>query len=614
LARKLLKRNHLDTFKDSTPMRNYTTSLIVTALVVLASGCGSKYYLHSGLNDYNNLYFADAQEKFAESLAKNADNYDANLMMAKTNMKLHDYKKAAEYYNLAVEYPQSTAEDKFNYAKSLMSINEHEKAEEIFDSYLKLKSDDDLARSLRQSCQYISLLIDDTAKYDIEAVPMFDNISMFSPVKYKDGIAFAAEKSANNNQDPWTGNSYYDIKYIELSGDSWSNQKLLEGDVNGKFHDGPISFDKEETFAVFTRSYSPKGKKRGKNEENFNNLFLHSAELNDTSWTNVKSLPFNDVNYTCMHPSLSEDGNTLYFASDMPGGYGGTDLYKTTMVDGSWGSPINLGDKINTTGNESFPNLAADTLLYFSSDGHPSLGGLDIFSTNKVKGKWDLPKNLNYPINTVLDDFGYSYSQEDTLGFFSSKRNGFDQIFMVKEKYEGVVTVKGLIVDDETGTPLEGVLVKVIDKDTGEILEQFTTSSDGTFDLKLLSGKNYRIEATKDGFLLESYERSTMKQYLDEEEEVKLNMKRSTITDPNNPYDINAEGLFDVPNIFYDLDDYRIRPDAAFELEKVYKVLVDNPTMSIELNSHTDARAKDVYNMKLSVNRAKAAKEFLVKK
>jgi len=597
-----------------TSMRNYTTSLIVVALVVLSSGCGSKYFLHSGLNDYNNLYYADAKEKFEKSLVINADSYDANLMMAKTNMKLHDYKKAAEYYALAVEYPQSTAEDKFNYAKSLMSINEHEKAETIFDAYLKLKSDDDMARSLRQSCQYISLLIDDTAKYDIEAVPMFDNISMFSPVKYKNGIAFTAEKSANNNQDPWTGNSYYDIKYVERSGDSWGGQKMLEGEVNNKFHDGPISFDKEEKFAVFTRSYSLTGKKKGKNEENYNNLFLHSAELSDTVWTNVKALPFNDPNYTCMHPSLSKDGSTLYFASDMPDGYGGTDLYKSTLVDGEWSAPINLGEKINTTGNESFPNLVSDTTLYFSSDGHPSLGGLDIFSTTMTAGNWDQPKNLNYPINTVLDDFGYSYSQEDTLGYFSSKRNGFDQIFMVKENYEGIVNIKGLIVDDVTGKPLEGVLIKLIDKDTGEVLEELTTAADGSFNLALLAGKNYRIEAEKNGYLLESYERSTMNQYLDEEENVTLKLRRSIVTDPNSPYDINSDGVFEIPNIFYDLDDFQIRPDAAFELEKVYKALIDNPAMSIELNSHTDSRAVDGYNMRLSINRAKAAKRFLVTK
>ncbi|MFT4660057.1 MAG: peptidoglycan-associated lipoprotein [Patiriisocius sp.] len=595
-------------------MRLHISSILLFALIVLASGCGSKYFLQSGINDYNNLYYSDAIDNFDKSLAKNPDNYDANVMAAKTYMKLHDYKRSAEYFEHAVEYPQSTAEDKFNYAKSLMSINEHDKAEEIFTAYLSLKSDDEIARSLRQSCQYISLLIDDTAKYHIEAIPMFDNISMFSPVRYKDGIAFTAEKSANNNQDPWTGNSFYDINYLEKDGDGWAQPKMLSGEINGKFHDGPISFDKDETFAVFTRSYSVNDKRQGKSADNFNNLFLHSADYVDTSWVNVQQLPFNDVNYTCMHPTLSNNGDILYFASDMPGGFGGTDLYKSNMVNGIWSVPVNLGRAINTKGNETFPNLASDTLLYFSSDGHPSLGGLDIFSTSSARGVWEIPKNLNYPINTVLDDFGYVYSKADTVGYFSSKRNGFDQIFKVKEIYEGVVSINGLIVDELSGETMDGVLIKVIDKNTGEVLEEFTTNSDGTFNLDLLAGKNYKIEASKEGYLLQSYERSTMNQFLDETEDVLLSMKKAVIIDPDTPYDNTSQGVFEIPNIFYDLNDYNIRPDAAFELEKVYKVLQDNPNISIELNSHTDSRAVDAYNMALSIKRAKAAKSFLVKK
>ncbi len=595
-------------------MKFFKTTLLLLTLISLSSGCGYKYYLNSGVNDYNNLYYADALTELNKSLAKNADSYDANKAIAMTYMKLHDYGKAAEYYKLAVEYPQSTAEDKFNFAKSLMSINEHEKAEEIFNSYLKLQPEDDLARSLRQSCQYISLLVDDTAKYDIEVLPMFNTISMFSPVKYKDGIAFTSEQTANNNQNPWTGNSYYDINYVTREGDNWSEPTLLEGEVNKKFHDGPISFDKDEKFAIFTRSYSIDEKTKGKDENNYNNLFLYSTEFVDTGWVNIEELPFNSINYTCMHPSLSSDGKLLYFASDMPDGYGGTDLYKSKFVDGEWTKPINLGDKINTKGNESFPYYESDTLLYFSSDGHPSLGGLDIFSSSGSKGVWEAPKNLNYPINTVLDDFGYLPAGEDSVGFFSSKRNGIDQIFTVVEKYEGVVTINGLVVDAETGKPLEGAVVKLIDKDTGEVIEELVTGADGKFTMDLAAEKNYRIESTKDGYLLESYERSTMQQYLDEEEEITLNMRKALVTDPNAAYTLDNDGLFEIPNIFYDLDDYRIRPDAAFELEKIYKLLVDNPKMTIELNSHTDSRAVEGYNMRLSVNRAKAARKFLIRK
>lgn len=595
-------------------MRLLYTFIFAAAILILGSGCGSNYYLQSGLKDYNNLYYNKALQKFDKSLVLDSANYDANLMLAKTYMKMHDYKSAAEYYKLAVSYPQSTAEDKFNYAKTLMSLDRHDEADVIFTSYLKQKPDDPVAKSLKQSCQYISLLIGDSSKYEIEALPLQDNMSMFSPVRYKDGVVFTAERSANNNVNPWTGNSFYDIKYMSKSDSGWAMQKDLGEIFNSKYHDGPVAFSKDEKMAAFTRSYIGKDNKQRADVDNYNNLFIYTVEHNDSAWVDLKSMPFNSVDYTCMHPALSADGKMMIFASDMPDGKGGTDLYYTRLIDGEWTDPVNMGNKINTQGNETFPVLESDSVLYFSSDGLPSLGGLDIFRSSKSSGNWDNPKNMNYPINSVSDDFGYSYSKEDTLGYFASKRNGYDQIFQIKEIYKGIVTINGLVVDEVTGEPLNGALVKLVDKDTGEVIEELTVGSDGKFQLELESGKNYRIEAEKDGYLVQSHERSTVRQHLDETEDVTLRMRKAVITDPNTPYVPGSEGVFEIPNIFYDLDDYSIRPDAAYELEKVVVIMNDNPTMKIELNSHTDSRAQDGYNMRLSINRAKSAKAYLVGK
>jgi len=583
-------------------------------IAILLSGCGAGYHVKKGKQEFKNLQFAKAKDQFNTAIEKRPESYESLKLLALTHMKLDDFKAAEKAFELALNYPQVTLVDKYNYARMLMNNGKHAKAELLFREYLQVKPDDKVAKAMLESCQFIELFQDDTALYKIKPLPLLDNISMFSPAIYQDGLAITAERGEKGKTDPWTGNSYYDVFYLKTNGETWNEQVPIAPVFKGVYHDGPICFNEAQDMAIFTRSYVKKGNKRGTDEQNFNNMFLYSSRIDSTgAWTKGEELPFNGKDFSSMHPALTAGGDSLYFASDRPGGQGKNDIYLTTFVEGSWTAPVNLGPMINTPANEVFPTLKKDGSLYFSSNGHPSLGALDIFKTERgEEGEWNKPRNLNYPVNSTADDFSYIFNKSDSTGFFSSNRSGKDKIFEFKKGDENTVTIEGLTLDEE-GNILSGVTVQLIDTDTDEVLEETVTGADGKFEFKLKAGGNYKIVSQKNGYFNESFERSTIGQQENETVEVTFNMRKLIVTDPDD-FGANDEGVYEVENIYYDFDDFVIRPDAAIELDKLLKLMNDNPKISIELHSHTDSRGKDAYNMNLSDRRARSARAYLVKK
>lgn len=594
-------------------MRNTLNTLsILLAFSFLMSSCSYTYYLDSGKEDYNNLMYAKAKDKFNKAIEKKPESYESLRMLALTLQKMKDFDGAEKAFELAMNYPQVTLDDKYNYATLLMSRDRHLKAEEIFREYVKERPRDEVAKAMLESCQFIELFKDDTSLVSIKALPLIGNFSMFSPVIYDQGIAYTAERPVSRGENPWTGNSYNDIYYASRVEGEFTEQKPLAGIFNGKFNDGPISFNGNQDVAVFTRSYSSaNGNKANSNDESFNNLFLYTAKKVDNEWTDATALPFNSPDYTCMHPALNSSGDTLFFSSDMPGGQGLYDLYMTTYDGRVWSTPENLGSVINTAANDVFPTLGEDDELYFSSDGHPTLGSLDIFKTQWEDGSWRKPRNVNYPINSTNDDFSYSYSSEDSTGYFSSNRSGVDRIFQFKKKPSVKVYVHGVTVNEDQ-LPLKGVTVKLINMQTGEVLKELVTGSDGKFELELLPDNQYKIEGKKEGYFTKSYERSTVDQYKDENLVLTMELEKLIVTDPNSDLSADAEGIYEVKNIYYDYDSDVIRPDAAIQLYGLVTLMKENPTIEIELHSHTDSRGFDEYNAKLSERRAKSAKIYLV--
>jgi peptidoglycan-associated lipoprotein len=336
-------------------------------------------------------------------------------------------------------------------------------------------------------------------------------------------------------------------------------------------------------------------------------LKLFSAELQNEAWTNLKELPVNSDEYSCGHPSLSTDEKTLYFVSDMPGGFGGTDVYKISRIKNKdntedWSVPENLGAAINTAGNEMFPYMNRNGIFYFSSDAHNTLGGLDIFSSVYDGAAWSEPKNLNHPINSSKDDFALVLNEDNKTGYISSNRTEVDKIYEIRLP-DLIFIVKGKVTERASGEPLYDAVVEITDSESNKT-QVLPVDDKGNYWMKLKAGPEYRIQALMDGYLkpevitITTAEKKQSKVFKVDFELEKMEMEKPIVLE----------------NIYYDLDKWKIRKDAAMELDKFVSLLNNNPQIHVELSAHTDARADDGYNIMLSEKRAKAAVQYLIKK
>ncbi|MBK9798910.1 MAG: OmpA family protein [Bacteroidetes bacterium] len=353
----------------------------------------------------------------------------------------------------------------------------------------------------------------------------------------------------------------------------------------------------------YTRSnYFKKKLKASTKSEN--NLKIFKAKLVNGKWEGSEEMPFNSDEYSVGHPTLSADGKTLYFTSDMPGGQGGSDIYFSKW-DGKWGKPQNMGPEINTPGKESFPySHDEDSSFYFSSDGNVSLGGLDIFKCKWDGSKWGSPVNIKAPLNSQKDDFAFSMKADNKSGYLSSNRGGEDRIYewAAIPPVEPVYYTEGTVTDKATGKPLPGA--KVLFKNMDDGTEEFvTTDENGKYKYEIKPNKHYDIVASKDLYFVKKDKVFVPKSKLGESITKDLALEPIVIDKP-----------IVIENIYYDLGKWDIRPEAAAELDKLVQFLRDNGKISIELSSHTDCRASDAYNLNLSDKRAKSAVDYLISK
>jgi len=358
-------------------------------------------------------------------------------------------------------------------------------------------------------------------------------------------------------------------------------------------------------------------KKRLLNEENENQFFLYTSKKEDGEWSDPEKLSFNNVDYSIGHPSLSEDGSTLYFSSDMPGGYGGSDLYKSTYDGSNWSQPVNLGSSINTPANEVFPHVDKKNKLYFSSEGHRTLGGLDVFVSEQVAGVWSSPINLAYPLNSSRDDFAILVNEDDTTGFVSSNRSGIDMVYSY-QRIPAIFVLKGIAKNKAGDLPIEDVTITLINFTDGDTAI-YTTDETGSFRFSLLPEKKYKVIGEKEGFftLTEEFEtdRGRMEKDITLSFEIDEIVASDEGTGSGNPKDGSATAakVYEIGDIYYDYDKSDIRPSAQPALDKLAKLLKDNPAVKIEIHSHADSRGGDSYNMNLSNRRAQSVVNYLVK-
>jgi outer membrane protein OmpA-like peptidoglycan-associated protein len=511
--------------------------------------------------------------------------------------------------------------DYFVLARLLKANGKTDQSLTMMDKFAELNPNDLRAKDYLANKSTLADLNKDNGKYVVKSLDVNSDADDFGPIYYKDKIIFSSTKSApkmivkNYN---WTGKPFWRIYIADVEDGQLKNAKVFEKSLNGNMHDGPASLSNDDTFMAFTRNnYSDKSK------DKVVELQIHFSTFADEKWSEPTPFSLNNTEYSVGHPSLTANGKTMYFTSDMPGGFGGADIYRTTKNgDGTWSKAENMGDKINTESDEMFPFIEENSQkLYFSSNGRFGLGGLDIFVAKLNGTTVQTVQNAGFPLNTVADDYAVIVNSTSTKGYVSSDRaggKGGDDIYAFdikeEEKIEEIVAIEKSIegiAKDKNSTPLKSTFITLFD-DKGKVLDTLTTQNDGAYSFNVETNKNYKITGKKDKYNDGSTDANTLSDAAIVKADVVLLTKKEVVAEKIKEGEDLAK-IVDFNNIYFDYDKYDIRKDAKAELAKIIEVMNDYPKMVVELGAHTDCRANDAYNQNLSNQRAKETVNYIKK-
>jgi peptidoglycan-associated lipoprotein len=549
-----------------------------------------EYY--SAIDLYKNLY---------NSLTEKTGKAEILFKIAECYRLVSESRQAELWYNKSISKNISNPLAYLYIAEAQKMNLKYEEAKENFKKYKELVPNDSRAEDGIRSCELAQKWMDNPSGYQV------DNMKFFNSKQNDFGPAYATadyssvyftssrDGSTGNAISGVTGQNFADIYFskVDRKG-TWSEPIPLGENINTEFDEGSPSLSKDFKSLYFTRCEKAKNKNFG--------CQIYYSELEGEGWGKSKRIELASDSVIIAHPALSVDELTLYFVSDMDGGQGGKDLWKATRGSKGeeWGKPENLGAQINTSGDEVYPYVHADGTLYFSSNGHLGMGGLDIYKAKqKADGSWSI-ENMGYPVNSNFDDFGITFQNEQEKGFFSSNRSpkGDDDIFafsLPPLKFNVIGTVK----DEKTEQPIADATVKSISSDG--ITIDSKTDKTGTFRFMLKPNTDYVFVASREGYL-NGKERETTKG-LDHSRDFKTLIQLASIAKP-----------IELPNIFYDFAKWDLRPESMVALDKLVETLNDNPNITIELMSHTDSRGSDADNLVLSQKRAQSVVDYLIQK
>lgn len=575
-----------------------------------------------GDRQYEDLAYVNATKTYDRLIAKNIFNPEMLQKLGNSYYFNAELLKAGSVYKILFDSKVDVEpEYYFRYAHCLKAAQNYKLADELLVKFNQKSGNEQRAKLATAQKDYLTVIKNNSGRYSIENTSVNSEFSDYGSSFYKNKLVFASARKkgdVNANYAGWTGEKFTDLYTceIDLSGDL-SHVSLLSEVLNSRYHESTPVFTKDGNTVYFTRNNYSQGKRRyGAGKTTL--LKIYKATFDGKKWVNVVSLPFNSDDYQVAHPALSQDEKTLYFSSDMPGTIGKSDLYKVALLgDDSYGTPVNLGNKINTEGRETFPFISQNNDLYFASDGHPGLGGLDIFSTQLKNDTYGTILNLGMPINSSFDDFSFLINTTNNQGYISSNRpngKGNDDLYTIKLLENatplGVCeqSITGVVNDLSTGNPIGGAKVILFDSSMTQVKE-LIADANGKFDFGAVAcGSKYYIRTVMTDFI--TIETPTVVANVTGITFVPIVL--SKINKPVNVGDDLAK-LLEIPIIYFDLDKSLIRKDAALELFKIVDVMQQNPNLKIDIRSHTDCRASAQYNAGLSKRRAKATVSWLVK-
>ena len=549
--------------------------------------------------------YYDAIDLFKDAYSK-TKKADKNLrtemvfMIAECYRLTNDPKNAETWYKLAVKSSFSKPEAQYWLAESLKKNGKYQQAIDEFKKYKQIAPSDARADQEIRSCELANEWMRNPEAYKIEELKDINSKeSDFSPAYGRDDyglIYFTTSRDgvAGKKTHGATGQNFTDIFESRIDKKSkWSTPVPVEV-INSEFEEGTPSFSSDYNELYFTRCEAGKREKKG--------CIIMYTKRNGDKWGDPKNIGLLPDSLIAAHPSISKDDLTLYFVSDLPGGFGKKDIWKVTRLrpGDTWSKPVNLGPDINTPGDELFPYIREDGTLYFSSDGLIGMGGLDIFKAKpQPDGSW-IVQNMKPPINSFADDFGIAFEGLNEKGIFSSTRKGKGNDDLYSFELPPLkFNVTGLVKDEKTGAAISSSTVQLIASDASNL--QAETGTVGDFKFALKADVDYIFLASKKGYLNGKEKETTKGQ--DKSREFMVTILLTPVDRP-----------IDLPNILYDFDKWDLRPESMVSLDKLVETLIDNPTVTIEIMSHTDTRNTEEYNLILSQKRAQSVVDYLVTK
>lgn len=598
-----------------------TTSRYI--LIVIAIACSSfasaqKGKIQSVKNDYRDFAYVKTSEVLLEVANKGYKSADLFQKLANSYYFRNEMNDASKWYGELMALEEVIdPEYYFRYALALRGIKDYEASDKWMNKFNDLKPNDTRGKAFASSVDYRSV-IDRLSREDIELINLEINteLSDFGTTEYENAIVFASSRGGGRKY-RWNDQPYLDLYTVEKTENgSFGEVKELEGKVNTKYHESSAVFSPNGNYMFFTRNNFFKLKYK-EDESGINRLQLYRAKLSeDGTWDEIHKIHFNSEDYSVAHPTLNVTGSKLYFASDMPGTFGQSDIFVVDVNDdGTLGDPENLGPSVNTEGQESFPFMNTSGDLFYSSNGFPGLGGFDVFKSEGLDQKITKGSNRNFaiqnvgkPVNSAADDFGYYENLVTKRVYFSSNREGgkgSDDIYTF-EVPECEQVVEGTVKDKNTDDLIPLATVILLDSN-GKELERKTVGEDAAFEFNLKCETEYLVRAEKETYVSDEKRFTTP----DRKQELTLQLLLEKDVQEIQPCDDLAK-ILDIPIIYFDFDKSNIRYDAEVELQKVLAVLNKYPTMVIDIRSHTDCRGPALYNEKLSDRRAQSTRSYLI--
>lgn len=591
---------------------------VIILFVTVESAVGQEKILERANEKYNQYSFSPAIDIYKKVLDKGYVSADLLKKLGNSYYFNADYKQAASIYErLISEYEAEVTPDYyFRYSQTLRSLTEYAKADELMRKFSEITSGDVRANTFDNKRDYRKEIKENSGRYTLGNFDYNSVYSEFAPSYYKNGLIFSSDRDTGNlakYRHTWNSKDFLDLYKVNADTVSENSVIKLDKSINTRLHESTSAATKDGSTVYFTRNNFVDGKTI-KDQEGVVRLKIFRAKFENGDFIELEELPFNSDEYSVANPSLSPDEKTLFFVSDMPGSYGISDIFKVAINnDGTFGPPENLGNTINTEARETFPFVTSEEILYFSSDGHPGLGGLDIFATRiKNKSYSGIVKNVGEPINSNLDDFTFIFEEDTKSGYFASNREGglgYDDIYSFVEniplELECQQIVTGTVRDKISNQVLVGATIKVIGENNEEIAKTLTNAN-GDYKLMMDCNKGNFVRALTDGYVpAEVY----MGKSDGQPQIIDFYLERDIITAG---FGDDLAKLLQLITIYFDLNKFNIRPDAEIEIQKVIAAMDKYPSLKIQVNSHTDSRGKDAYNLWLSQKRAESTVAYMV--